>query len=188
MRPRFAAPALAILALQCAAPLEHFYPDTYFPADGVYQNKSLRFSLTFRGGWRLTTDPRDMRGASRNFARELQERHAELLFAGTTVEGNQGVRGIAANLNIPYNEYADRIREINREDVHEDLGITETIIDGIPMVRWDYTVSGFRFVEFFFVLDTYNVRIAFWTRPAIFERFESVYLDIMSSLDFISRY
>lgn len=179
--------ALSIL-LSCASSIRQFYPDSYFTEDGIYQNKALRFSLSFRGNWVLITDPNEMRGNTREFAHDLQERGAELLFVGATSEGAQGVRGIAINLNTLPREYAERVREINADGVSEDFGLRDMLIDGMPMVRWDYVVKDFRFVEFFFTLDTYNTRIAFWTKPAIFERFEPVYLDIMSSLSFISPY
>ncbi len=188
MRTAILALFAVALLLACAAPLKEFYPDSYFAEDGVYQNKPLRFSLTFRGTWYLITDPDDMRGSTRQFARDLRERSAELLFVGATAEGTQGVRGIAINLNVGQREYAEKIHTLNAPDVDEDFGLTETILDGMPMVRWDYRVGEFRFVEFFFTLDTYNLRIAFWTRPSVFERFEPVYLDIMSSLCFIDRY
>jgi hypothetical protein len=174
--------------LGCAGSMKEFYPDSYFEADRVYMNRPLRFSLTFRGTWVVFTDPNEMRGGTREFAEELQERGAELLFVGTTPEGTQAVRGIAINLNLPPRDYAERIRELNRESIGEDLGLTETLLDGISMIRWDYVSHGARFAEFFFTLDTYNIRIAFWSTPAVFDRFYAVYLDIMSSLDFADRY
>ena len=136
----------------------------------------------------LVTDPNEMRGSTRKFARDLQDRNAELLFVGATSEGTQGVRCIAINLNAPAHTYAERVQELNKADLALDLGLRDVLIDGMPMVRWDYEVDGFRFVEFFFTLDTYNIRAAFWTKPSIFDRFEPVYLDIMSSLSFVTRY
>jgi hypothetical protein len=183
----FIPPAVALM-LTCAVPLKEFYPDSYFVEDRVYQNRALRFTLTFRGDWNLMTSPNEMEGETREFARELQLRGAELLFAGSTVEGTQGVRGITIHLNDPVDEYAEKVRALNKDDVGEDFGLTASVLDGLPVVRWDYTVGEFRFVEFFFTLDTYNVRIAFWTRPDLFERFESVYVDIISSISYVGRY
>jgi hypothetical protein len=174
--------------LRCAGTIKEFYPDSYFDADRVYMNRPLRFSLTFRGNWVMFTDPNEMHGGTREFARSLQERGAELLFVGTTPEGTQAVRGIAINLNIPTRRYADKIRELNRESITEDLGLSEMRLDGMYMLRWDYLSHGARFSEFFFTLDTYNIRIAFWSTPTVFKRFYPVYLDIMSSLDFVDRY
>lgn len=180
--------SLAILLLAgCASTISEFYPDSYFFEDRVYQNKPLRFSLTFRSAWSLITDPNEMAGPTRDFAQELREMGLELLFVGTTAEGTQGTRGIAANLNIPARDYAERIRTANAETISEDYGFTDMLADGKPMVRWDYLSHGFRFAEFYFTLDTYNVRIAFWAKPDTFERFLPVYIDIMSSLSFIDR-
>ncbi len=178
--------ALAV-CIGCAARIEQFYPDSYFNQDGVYENRPLGFSLTFRGNWSITEDPADMQGSTREFARELQAQGAELLFAGSTAEGTQGVRGIAVNLNMPALEYARKIRAINQDAVNADSGLTEVQIDGARLIKWEYGISEFRFVEFFFTADTYDIRIAFWARPDIFTRFEPVYYDIISSLKPIGR-
>ncbi len=183
--PTFAGMILALL-VGCAGPIKEFYPDSFFNEDNVYQNKPIGFTLTFRGQWHIFTDPNEMEGRLRGFAEELQEQGGELLFVGSTVERTQGVRGIAANLNAPAREYADRIRDINTVAV--DSGLTEMIVAGVPMVRWDYHDAGFRFVEFFFRVETYNIRIAFWTKPELFDAFESVYLSIMSSISRVSRW
>jgi len=185
--PFLPAISLAVFLAACAAPLKEFYPDSYFTEDGIYQNKPIGFTLVFRGNWNIVTDPQKMERGSRAFARRLMEASAELLFVGTTVEKTQGVRAIAINLNIPCGAYAEKIRSLNKAEVTEDFGITPLLLNNMPMTRWDYTVKNFRFVEFFFTLDTYNVRIAFWTKPEIFERFETVYLDIISSLSFVGR-
>lgn len=176
--------AALVVLLDCAGPIKEFFPDSYFPQDHVYQNRSLRFSLTFRENWNITTDPNQMAGATKQLARDLQRRSAELLFIGSTAEATQGVRGIAVNLNVPPRQYAESIRKVNAADVQRDLGITDLNIDGMSMSRWDYFIRDFRFVEFFFTLDTYDIRIAFWAKPDVFERFEPVYVDIMSSLSF----
>ena len=175
------------LLASCAAPFREFYPDSYFIEDGIYQNNPIGFTLVFRGNWHIVTDPLKMERGSRAFARQLRQASAELLFVGTTAEKTQGVRGIAINLNIPCETYAGKIRDLNRDGIKEDFGITPLLLNRMPMARWDYMVENYRFVEFFFTLDTYNVRIAFWTKPEIFERFEPVYLDIISSLSFVSR-
>ncbi|MBD3316045.1 MAG: hypothetical protein GF344_09675 [Chitinivibrionales bacterium] len=172
----------------CAGSIKEFYPDSYFEADRVYLNRPLRFSLTFRGNWRLFTDPNEMEEGARTFFRELQKNGAELLFVGATPEGTQAVRAIAINLNLPQRDYAERIRALNRKSIAKDLGLTEMHINGRVMTRWDYVSHGARFAEFFFALDTYNIRIAFWSTPTVFERFYPVYLDIISTLDFVSRY
>jgi hypothetical protein len=178
---------VVLFPVSCAAPLKEFYPDSYFTEDGIYQNRPIGFTLVFRGNWDIVTDPMKMEKGSRAFAGQLLKSGADLLFVGTTSEKTQGVRGIAINLNIPCEEYAERIRKINAPDITSDSGLTAQLLNNLPMVRWDYTVGEFRFVEFFFTLDTYNVRIAFWSKPAIFERFENIYLDIISSLSFVGR-
>lgn len=133
------------------------------------------------------TDPSEMRGSTRRVARSFQQRGAELLFVGSTTEGTQGVRGIAVNLNTTTREYAEKIQMINKGDVSRDLGLSDLVINDIEMVRWSYFSHGFRFIEFFFNVDTYNIRIAFWTKPSVFERFETVYYDIISTISFIDR-
>ena len=182
----FAVTMILMFFLGCTAPVKEFYPDSFFNEDNVYQNKPIGFTLNFRGQWHIFTDPNEMEGRLRSFAEELQEQGGELLFVGTTVERTQGVRGIAANLNAPAREYAERIRTINTVEV--DSGLTNMIVADIPMARWDYHDAGFRFVEFFFRAETFDVRVAFWTKPGLFEAFEPVYLSIMSSISRTSRW
>ena len=177
----------ALLIISCAGPIKEFYPDSYFVEDGVYQNRPIGFSLTFSGNWELVTEPSRMEKGSRSFARTLQESGADLLFVGTTFEKTQGVRGIAINLNVPCEEYAENIRVINARDVTTDFGLTVHELHGKPLVRWDYVVGEYRFAEYFYLLDTYDIRIAFWTKPAIFERFDPVYRKIIESISFIGR-
>ena len=50
------------------------------------------------------------------------------------------------------------------------------------MVKWVYDKSGFRFVEFFFNIGTYDIRVSFWTKPDLFEKFLPVYEQIISTL------
>ncbi len=179
--------ALILLVVGCVAPVGQFYPDSYFSEDRIYQNKPIGFQLRFSRNWNIQTDPQEMWGAGRDLAAQLRKRGAELLFIGATVEQNQGVRAIAANLNLPDSEYAEQIRKLNSDDIEQDFGLTDIFISGERMIRWDYVTGGFRFVEFYFKVDTYNIRIAFWSMPSVFDRFEPVYLDIISSLSLINR-
>jgi hypothetical protein len=186
-RARRAAAVIVLLLLACAPQIHQFYPDTYYSEDRVYENKPIGFTLTFRGNWIMFTDPNELDGPTRGFAAQLQERKAELLFVGTTVERTQMVRGIAIHLNLPPREYAERTREINKGNVTEDEGLTDALMDGKYMVRWDYVSMGARFVEFFMTVDTYNVRIAFWSDPKVFDQFLPIYLDIVSTLGIAER-
>jgi hypothetical protein len=179
---------LCAMAIQCAAPIKDFYPDTYFSEDGIYENKPLGFLLTYKGNWDLSTAPDGFSKTARDFAKTLHKDGAELLFLGSTVEGTQGTRGIAINLNLPPIEYAQKIQKINAKDITRDLGMVEVVSDQMPMVKWEYLMMGdFHFVEFFFVVGTYDVRIAFWTKKELFERFRPTYEDIISSVTKTSR-
>jgi hypothetical protein len=184
---RWLAAAIAFLLLSCAAPIKHYYPDTFFSQDNLYENKPLGFLLQYRGAWELFTDPRDMAATAREFARTLQKSGAELLFVGATVEATQGTRGIAINLNLPALEYAQQIKKINAADITRDLGFIDFIAGAVPMIKWEYLIGNFHFVEFFFVLDTYDVRVAFWTKQTIFDRFLPQYEDIISSITLTAR-
>jgi hypothetical protein len=174
--------------ISCAPALKDYYPDSFFTQDGIYENRPLGFMLVFRGNWKIATDPAVMEKNSIAFARKLQESGAELLFVGSTSEQTQGVRGIAVNLNTPAEEYARQIQSINAASVSKDMGVTSMLVNGMPMARWDYMVKDYRFAEFVVQLDTYDVRIAFWSKPAVFEKFEPVYADIVSSLSLIGRF
>jgi hypothetical protein len=180
-------PALVLLTiLGCAAPIRQFYPGAYFPEDRIYQNKSIGFSFTYRGNWEITTDPNEMR-EHKPYIKELHTLGAELLFMGNTVEKTQGTRGIVFNLNKSNREYAEYIRTINSKDQQMDSGLTDCEIAHVPMVQWLYEKEGFRFIEFFIKVDTYNVRIAFWTTPDLFPNFLPVYEEIMGTFSITGR-
>jgi hypothetical protein len=175
--------SVAVLSLlcTCAAPIRQFYPGTYFPQDRTYQNKAIGFSLTFQGNWDITTDPNEMSTNKEN-AKELHTSGAELLFIGSTVEGTQGTRGIVFNFNETIKKYAEEIQRVNKDLSDTDYGLSDVTIHDVPMVRWEYAKGEYRFVEFFFSIDTYNLRVAFWTKPRLYENFLPVYEDIMSTL------
>mgnify|MGYP005806876283 CR=1 FL=1 len=178
----------ALFLVRCVSSIKQFYPDSFFEEDNVYKNKPLQFSLQFKGNWFVDTDPNTMNNTAKKYAKSLQDKNAELLFIGSTVEGTQGVRGIAVNLNIPTLEYAQNIQKINQKGLTSDSGLVQIELNNSPFVKWSYESEGFQFVEFFFTLDTYNIRIAFWSKPIIFKRFLPIYFDIISSLDTISKF
>ncbi len=167
--------------MNCTAPISQYYPGFYFPEDRVYQNKSLGFTFSFIGNWEIICDPNKMK-ENRSNAVLLHETGGELLFIGYTVEKTQGTRGIAVNLNETNREYAEEITKLNHDDRQIDSGLTDVTIASIPMVRWIYEKAGFSFVEFFFKIETYNVRIAFWTKPKLFSNFLPVYEEVMKSM------
>jgi hypothetical protein len=119
---------------------------------------------------------------NKHYAKTLHESGAELLFIGFTVEKTQGTRCIVTNLNETDSEYAEEIRRINKNDVENESGCAFDTLNGTPMVIWKYSKSEFRFVEYFFSIDTYNIRVAFWTRPKLFDNFLPVYQGVMSTL------
>lgn len=191
MRPGMLCGLAVLGILSCASSIKEFYPDSYFKEDGIYQNKPLSFSLAFEGSWNIFTDPNNMVRSLKQLAVDHQKEGRELLFVGTTADGLQGVRGIALNLNASTEEYAEMYRNIkttNNEAISADSGLVAVMANNIPMVRWSYTEYGHQFVEFFFTIDTYNIRIAFWAKPIFFRRFLPVYFAIMSSIELINRF
>lgn len=191
MRMRLLFGLLLLGIAGCSAPIKQFYPDSYFKEDGVYQNKPLKFSLALKGAWNVYTDPNHMMRSLKKLAKEHQREGRELLFVGTTADGRQGIRGVAINLNASIEEYAEMYRNIKTVDnnaLSADSGMVETVVNSIPMIRWSYTEYGCQFIEFFFAVDTYNIRIAFWAQSAVFQRFLPVYFSIISSIEIISRY
>jgi len=179
-------PALtALIAVAgCSTHIKQFYPDSFFGEDCIYQNKPLGLLLTFQKNWSIETDPNEMERAVQKVVRELQSQGAEILFVGSTTDGMQGVRGVAANLNLSARQYAQNYKTANADAVSSDSGLADMIIGGKEMVRWVYTKFDFRFIEFFFTLDTYNLRIAFWAKPDTFERFLPVYFSVMATLEY----
>ncbi|MBN2037058.1 MAG: hypothetical protein JW768_09980 [Chitinispirillaceae bacterium] len=175
--------AVLLFACFCAAPLKQFYPDAYYEEDKVYENKPLRFVMRFQGNWLMFTDPRDMDKGSRALAKTFAKSGYELLFVGATVEGMHGTRGIAVNLNEPASEYAQQIRMLNQADVQNDRGLTAMIAGRMPLVKWVYDKADFRFAEFFFNIGTYDIRIAFWAKHELFEKFLPVYEEMVSSIE-----
>jgi hypothetical protein len=167
----------------CAAPLRQFYPDSFYEEDRIYENKPLRFVMKFQGNWVLFTDPNDMDKGSRQLAATFAKSGYELLFVGATVEGMHGARGIAVNLNEPADEYAGQIRTINKAEVRNDQGLVAMIAGRMELVKWVYDKADFRFAEFFFTIGTYDIRIAFWSRKDLFEKFLPVYEEMISSIE-----
>lgn len=184
---KYIAAAFIILS-GCSTSIKQFYPDSYFEEDNIYSNKTLRFAINYKSAWQIETDPNNMERGLKKIAKEFQDQGIELLYVGSTPDGLQGTQGVAANLNTPAIEYAEAYRDLNLSSMSADFGLKEMIIDGIPMVKWEYEKYGFHFAEFFFTLDTYNIRIVFWANPGIFKKFYKEYLSIMSSIDFVSRY
>lgn len=180
--------AALIIICGCSTSIKQFYPDSYFPQDYIYSNKTLRFAINYKSAWHIETDPNEMERALKKIAKEFQKQGIELLYVGSTPDALQGTQGVAANLNTPAKEYAEAYRDLNLPAMSKDFGISEMLIDGIPMMKWEYEKYGFHFAEFFFTLDTYNIRIVFWAKPPIFKKFYNEYISIMSSIDFISMY
>ena len=170
----------------CSSTIKQFYHDSFFPEDNIYQNKSLRFVLTFTGNWNIITDPNKMDKGSREFAATLNKSGVELLFVGSTVEGLHGTRAIAANLNEPVREYAEYIRKVNLPDIENDQGLVPFVTDRASMFKWIYDKSGFRFAEFFVNIGTYDIRIAFWTKTELFDNFLPVFEGIISTISTIN--
>jgi hypothetical protein len=178
---------LIVLGIQCTASIAQYYPDVFFPEDRTYQNKALGFTFSFIGNWDVLCDPNNMK-ENRSNAILLHETGGELLFVGYTVERTQGTRGIAVNLNQKNKEYANEIVRLNNAELMSDSDLTDTSIATIPMVRWIYEKAGFKFAEFFFKIETYNVRIAFWAKPRLFSNFLPVYEEMMGSMILTGRY
>lgn len=174
--------------LSCAAPIRQYFPDSYFLQDHIYQNKLLKFALRYAGNWNITTDPNLMSKAGKKVAQTLRNSRGELLFLGSTVEGAQGTRGIVENLNISNEKFLGSIRKSNTTSINKDLGQEEFDANGIETVKWQYLYKGFHFVEFLFRSGTYNIRIAFWTSPSLFDQFLPVYEEIMNSIELIDPY
>jgi len=171
----------------CAPSIKQYYPGNFDPEKRIYQNKSLGFSLTFRGSWIITANPKEMSKTSRGYSKELHKSGAELLYSGSTVENTQGTRCIVVNLNEPSDEYAEQIRQINKAEIDSDSGCTLDTIRGVPLVVWKYAKNEFDFIEYFFTIDTYDIRMAFWTKPKLFYNFLPIYEEIMSTLSIETR-
>lgn len=173
---------LGFTLLSCSSHLASYYPGNYYPEDNIYQNKILKFIITFDDNWQLWTDPATMNSDSRNIARQFHKSGIELLFIGASTEKYLGTRAIAVNLNEPAKEYAEYIRRLNLPDVENDQGLLEIRNGSVEMVRWIYEKHGFSFIEFFFNSGTFDIRIAFWTRKESFRNFLPVFESIMGSL------
>jgi hypothetical protein len=180
---RSAIPVMLLLLCVCAVPLRQFYPDSYYEEDRIYENRPLRFAMKFQDNWLLFTDPRDMDKGSKQLARMFARSGYELLFVGATVEGMHGTRGIAVNLNEPADIYAQHIRELNKDEVQNDRGLTAMVAGRTGLVKWVYDKADFRFAEFFININTYDIRIAFWSRAQLFEKFLPVYEEMIASIE-----
>lgn len=177
----------ATLVTGCVAPVAQFFDDTYFTQDRIYRNSSLAFAVQYRGNWKLAIEPRQMSRTGKKAAKVLQQSGRELLYTGATFEGTQGTRAIVCNLNLSNEEYLKEIRSSNTGTIQEDYGAINFVTESTIFLKWQYRFAGLRFVEFLFRTGTYNVRIAFWTRPDLYERFLPEYEHIIESLVFTER-
>jgi hypothetical protein len=50
------------------------------------------------------------------------------------------------------------------------------------MAVWRYAKDEFVFIEYFLNIDTYDIRVAFWTKPRLFDKFLPVYKGIMGTI------
>lgn len=173
-----------LMFVSCVSSIRQYYPDFFHTEDNIYENRALHFLIVYKGDWQLYTNPEDMDKGSRDFAVQLNKRGAELLFAGATVDGILGSRGIAINLNEPALDYAMQVRELNKDDIKDDSGIVEFYAGNYPMAKWTYSMYNFRFAEFFFNAGTYDIRIAFWTKKESFDNFLPVFEEIISTISF----
>lgn len=174
--------AVACAFLCCAPRIEQLYSDSYGVEDRVYRNKTLGFALMYPRGWRLHTEPSDMSKAQRTVAKTLHKQGAELLFAGETLDGKQGTRGIAQNLNRTNESFLVGLRAANVLNIEQDHGSSAFMAGDVLSLKWEYTYRGLRFMEFLFRVGTYNVRIAFWAPPDRFDDFMPVYESTMATL------
>ena len=151
------------------------YDGLYVDRDCFYKNYDIGMTVRFPGKWRIETDPRKMNRSARSFARSLGLFGSDLLFSGVTADGNQAVRCIVENANMTVSEYAEGVRKANRREVNDDSEMTVIEPGSGGPIRWEYSVGAYRFAEYFYKFDTYDIRMAFWTNRSTFERFRSVY-------------
>jgi hypothetical protein len=166
----------------CAPTLKQYYPGKYYLEDSIYENKTLRFLITYSGGWYLFTDPSEMDQQTRRFAESLHKTHQDLLFTGATTDGLYGTRCIAGNYNLPVKKFAENIRSANSQSIQNDKGLTDFYAGPTPAVKWIYDQMGFRFAEYLFKIDTYDIRISFWTKPELFDNYLDAFEQIMGTL------
>jgi hypothetical protein len=174
---------LALLTVNCAAPIKQFFPDTYYSEDRIYENKPLHFIVQFKGNWDLITDPNELSSGAKKTVVRWAKSGIELLFVGSTSEGLHTTRGMAENLNMPAREFAGTVLKNSESGVQNDRGLSDVTLGQNEMVKWVYDKEGFRYAEYFFAIDTYDIRIAFCSRPDAFERFLPVYEGIMATLE-----
>jgi hypothetical protein len=179
--------AMTMVSLvSCTSTINQFYPDTFYSEDNIYENKTIGFLMTFRGKWNIITNPNDMNRHYKSFAQTMQDAGGELLFMGSTIEELYGVKALALNLNEPPDDYAQYIRTLNSSEIESDTTPVDFFTENIHAVKWIYTRTGYRFVEFFFIVDTYNVRLSFWTKPELFLNFLPVFEEIVGTITFTS--
>ncbi|MCX7726596.1 MAG: hypothetical protein N2053_07080 [Chitinispirillaceae bacterium] len=177
---------ITFLILLCSPIFHQFYSDYYYPEDKIYENKSIGFLLKFRGNWVIITEAEKMNHTYKKFAKTLQRAGGELLFVGYSVEGLYGVRSTAFNLNEDITTYLSSIRELNKEEISNPTEPEKFSSKDIEMLKWCYEMNGYKFVEFFFLVDTYNIRLSFWTKPHLFTNYLPVFEDIAASLTLTS--
>jgi len=167
----------------CTRYVTDFFPDDYLESEKIYHNPALGFNLRYSANWQINTTSKTMSKTQREVATLLHNSGSELLYVGKTSEGLHASRAIVDHLNLSNENYLEVIRKVASIEPGQELGAEEQMIAGVPMIRWFYLHRGHAFVEYLLRIDTYNIRVAFWSSPAMFRQFLPVYDQIMATFE-----
>lgn len=147
-----------------------------------YENPVIGFALDFDPRWVVWGRVADMRSDFRDSIQVMEQNGQEVLLAAH-LNNIVGARVTTENLNVPVDDYATVIIDINKSEV-DLVRQTRVTIAGRDMVEWEAThpQTGLVFVEYIALESGFNLRLTFWTHPSLLERYRPEFRKVVASL------
>ena len=147
-----------------------------------YENPVIGFALDFEPRWVVWGRVADMRPDFRDSIQVMEQNGQEVLLAAH-LNNIVGCRVTTENLNVPVDDYATVIIDINKSEVDLQRQ-TRVTIAGRDMVEWGAThpQTGLVFVEYIALESGFNLRMTFWTHPSLLERYHPEFRKVVASL------
>ena len=102
-------------------------------------------------------------------AKQFKEQGTELTAMGFAFNNILWLRISVEEGNMPIEIYYQLLKEINKEDIAENVDKKNLIINDIDVIEWTMIMKNavqnidLKFIEYQLRKDIYNIRITFWT-------------------------
>ncbi|MCR9145067.1 MAG: hypothetical protein NXI24_22705 [bacterium] len=147
-----------------------------------YENQVIGFALEFEPRWVVWGRAADMRQDFRDSIAVMEQYGQEVLLAAH-LNNIVGCRVTTENLNVPVDDYATVIMDINKSEVDVQRHAAVSLA-GREMIEWEakHPESGLVFVEYVSLESGFNLRMTFWTHPSLLERYRPEFRKIVGTM------